>query len=149
MGDPNLVRSARKALLPTWVRILSWLCLVFLLAPVLLLHCVYWADRFTVNAYGHSSSGPPLTPLGLLLNAALFLQGVAAYGLLSGRQWGLTAAIGVCSLGLTISLYTLVEGGFSDIGAEPFILAFILVTLVRLRKRWASCPIELTADVFA
>jgi hypothetical protein len=141
MGDPY-VRFARKALLSTWLRILSWLFLVFLLAPVLLLLGVLGAENFTTNAYGLSYRGPPLATLGLLLDAVLFLHGVAAYGLLWGRQWGPTAAIGTCGLGLTISLWTFVEGGFSDIGAAPFILAFVLVALARLRRRWTRCPVE-------
>jgi len=147
MRDP-LVKLARRALLPAWLRILGWLCLVYLLVPVLVLVGLC-AEGFTCNAYGLSYSGPPFALLALLIDAVLFLHGVAAYGLLWGKSWGPPVAIAVCSVGLTISLCTLAERGFSEIGVAPFILAFVLVTLIRVRRRWATCPVELTADVFA
>jgi hypothetical protein len=121
---------------------------VYLLVPVVVLVCL-WAPSFTCNAYGLSYSGPPFALLALLIAAVQFLHGVAAYGLLWGKPWGPRVAITVCGLGLTISLCTFVDRGFSDIGVVPFILAFILVTLIRVQRRWATCPVELTADVFA
>jgi hypothetical protein len=146
MGDPKL-KLARRALLPTWPRILAWLCLVYLLVPVIILVCL-WAPAFTCNAYGLSYSGPPFALLALLIGAVQFLHGVAAYGLLWGKSWGPGVGIAVCGLGLAISLCTFVERGFSDLGIAPFILAFTLVTLTRLRGRWATCPVDVT-EVFA
>jgi hypothetical protein len=123
---------------------------MYLLVPVLLLVSVVLGVRsFSCNAYGLSYDGAPLAPLALLIDAVLFLHGVAGYGLLWGKSWGPPVAIAVCNLGLAISLYTFSERGFSDIGAAPFLLAFVLVALLRVRRRWADLPTALTAEVFA
>jgi uncharacterized membrane protein (DUF2068 family) len=69
------------------------------------------------------------------------MHGVAAYGLLRGKRWGPAVAITTCGIELAISLYALVESRFSSVGAAPVAQGLVLVSLLRLRKRWAEIEV--------
>lgn len=128
---------ARRNLLPVWLRLLCWLCLVFLAVP-LFVPLEMAAGDVHYQFYGVSYVGSPVTPGGLALAFVVFLHGVAAYGLLWSKSWGPALGIAVCGVGLAVSIHTLVAGGFSRVGPEPVVLVLILVTLLRVRRRWAE-----------
>jgi hypothetical protein len=138
MSNTSSTELARRALLPWWLRLLSWLCLLFLAIVPLFVLVTLFADQVTVNVPGRSYTGSPISPPALFMDAFLLMHGVAAYGLLWGKRWGPAVAVTLCGTGLALYLYAFVESGFSGQGAAPIVWAIVLVSLVRLEKRWTE-----------
>jgi hypothetical protein len=148
MNHVGSVKLARRELLPGWLQLLSWLSLVYLLVPALLPLFAVLPGETTASAFGLSHRGSAFAPMALLISAVLFVHGVAAFGLLWGKSWGVTAAIGVCCLGLSISLYTSAGSSSSETHFAPVIQILVLIALVRVRRRWAEAGVR-TADLAA
>lgn len=132
------VRRARREMLPGWIAFFSLPFLVFLTAPLMILGLgLFPPGSYSCEAFGLSYTGSPLAPEALAISAVLFLHGVAAFGLVTGRAWGIAAGIAAGTVGLTIAL---------GVGAcvpvdprmEPFLQVPFLIWLFRSRDRWAN-----------
>lgn len=131
----------RRLLLPTWIRFFSWLFLLLLAVPVVVLVGVFvMPDSFEAGVFGLSYVGSPLAPPALAIEAFLFFMGVAAYGLIRGRSWGLHAGLMAGVVGLGVAVFTMVASGFTTIQFEPLLQVPFIIALWRRRKAWPEGP---------
>ena len=76
----------------------------------------------------------------LVIAAVIFVNGLCAYGLLFGKDWGLNACIvfGYIGLALTVGtmVFEMIFSGSMMIRLEPIIQIPYLVKLHRLKAHW-------------
>ncbi len=130
--------TERKQLLPKWVRFFSWIFLVLLASPIILIVGMFIGDTryslFGINYYGSS-----LRPLPIFIILIMTFHGIAAYGLLWSKRWGVNVGI-ICGLvGALLSMIGMI-GAFSrgQVHFEFSIIAqlLFLIALFNVREKW-------------
>ena len=130
----------RKQLLPTWIRFFSWIFLVFLATPIAFIVAIFMGD-IHYDFYGISYYGPILHPLPIAIVIVMTLHGIAAYGLLWGRRWGVDVAISCGFIAAALSIVDMIRGfGGGKIHFNFLIIAqwIFLMTLFDIRKEWLA-----------
>jgi hypothetical protein len=128
----------RKQMLPKWVRFFSWVFLVFLASPISLIVGVFIGDMryslFGINYYGSS-----LRPLPLFIILTMTFHGIAAYGLLWSKRWGVNVGIACGLIGALLSMTGMISA-FSrgQVHFEFSIIAQVLflIALFNVRGKW-------------
>lgn len=134
-------RQLRKKLLPLWIKIFGWLFIVMAAAvPFLYVSSIVFDFSATYSMFSLEYEGHALAPMPLLISILILINGVCAYGLLLGKDWGLTACIIYGYVGLVLTLGSLVVGLFSGTGItirlEPIIQIPYLMKLHKLKALW-------------
>ena len=133
--------QARKALIPLWIKIFGWLFIVMgALVPFLYIGSLIFGFRASYTMFGLEYEGNARALMPLVISTVILINGLCAYGLLFGKDWGLTACIvfGYIGLLLTIGtmLFEIIFNGSMMIRLELIILIPYLVKLHRLKAHW-------------
>lgn len=130
----------RRALLPAWIRFFSWLFLLLSgAAPMAAVIGLGTGLPVRFALYGLRYDGSVLDPLGITLLAMILAAGTAAYGLLSGASWGISAGLLVGGVGLLTSVRTILLGSPTGVAPlDPLLLVPFLFSLMRLRRAWRT-----------
>ena len=102
-----MVSEERKQLLPRWIRFFGWIFLVFLASPIVLIVGIF-VGEMEYGLYGISYYGPALHPLPIAIVMVMTFHGVAAYGLLWGKRWGVDVGIACGLIGAAWSVASMV-----------------------------------------
>jgi len=141
------IGKERKQLLPRWIRFFGWIFLFFLASPIAFIVGIFVGDMH-YRLFGVSYYGPILHPLPIAIVILMTLHGIAAYGLLWGRRWGVDVGIACGLIGAVGSVLSMViafaQGGFrfefSLIAQSIFLMA-----LVDIRKEWLAIKDKIEA----
>ena len=140
--DRNNDKSlARKALIPLWIKIFGWLFIVMgALVPFLFIGSLIFGFSASYTMFGLEYEGNAMALMPLVIAAVIFVNGLCAYGLLFGKDWGLNACIvfGYIGLALTVGtmVFEMIFSGSMMIRLEPIIQIPYLVKLHRLKAHW-------------
>jgi hypothetical protein len=142
----------RRALLPAWIRFFSWIFLAMSAGvPVAFLVNAITGAPVTFSLYGLRHTGSSLDAPAIIIALLLILSGIAAYGLLWGRPWGLDAGLGVGILGVAASVISIgIALGQARRGPNfsfPLNIIFqvpFVIQLWRLQEAWEQSPAEPT-----
>jgi hypothetical protein len=131
----------RRALLPRWIRFFSWLFLILPVGiPITFAIATLRGAPFTFGLFGLTYTGSILGPQPLAMMGLIMASSAAAYGLLWGRDWGVTAGLAIGVVGLIAALGSI----FAYSGSRfPFELLFQIPFILKLwdiRGDWASKP---------
>lgn len=90
--------------------------------------------------FGLSSIGSPYHWGALIIQLIILANGISAFGLLFGKNWGLPACMVSGYIGLAICIFTMVVSGFATFRLELLIQIPYLVKLHKLRIDWNKTP---------
>lgn len=141
---PDSSVTTKPALPPVWIKIASWLFLIYLAVPLLAL----WQIRATggqlsISAYGLRLEGgrEPLAWI-LAIDALLFLGGLTALFLLIRRRFAYDFGIFYCAstLVFTVACHLILGAHYELSGINAIIhyslLCAFFIHLVRHRRTW-------------
>lgn len=140
--DTNNDKSqARKALIPLWIKIFGWLFIVMgALVPFLFIGSLIFGFSASYTMFGLEYEGNAKALMPLVISTVILINGLCAYGLLFGKDWGLTACIVFGYIGLLLTLGTMlfemIFNGSMMIRLEPIIQIPYLVKLHKLKAHW-------------
>ena len=140
--DRNNDKSlARKALIPLWIKIFGWLFIVMgALVPFLYICSLIFGFSASYTMFGLEYEGNAKALMPLVISTVILINGLCAYGLLFGKDWGLTACIVFGYIGLLLTLGTMlfemIFSGSMMIRLEPIIQIPYLVKLHKLKAHW-------------
>jgi hypothetical protein len=143
-GDRSVAALAaeRRKLVPRWIRLLGGLLIaVGVVVVVLSVDAALSGASVSFAVFGVVHRGPVLEVPGLLIVGLSAGIAVSAYGLISGRTWGLTAGLAAGYLVLVASTISMLESLDTlrlEVRLEPLVVIPYLVTLHRLKRRWAG-----------
>jgi hypothetical protein len=86
----------RKELLPLWIRFFSWIFLALLASPIIIAVGVVMGYT-ELSIFGIHYYGTVLRPLPIFMILIMTCHGIAAFGLLWSKRWGVNAGI-ACGL---------------------------------------------------
>ena len=131
--------TSRKQLVPIWIKIFGWFFMVaaVLIAPYMIWSFIAGAD-VAIELFGVSYAGPAAHPYAFIAFALFAFLGITAYGLLFGKDWGVTGCLVNGYLGVAICILTIVLSGGTNIRAEPIVHFFYLRRLHKIRKPWSD-----------
>jgi hypothetical protein len=131
----------RRALLPLWIKIFTWLFLFCGAAAVVGAVFMLFGFSFQVALYGLQSNEVSLTAL--IVTMLFLLKGVAAIGLWRQRDWGVNVAIVDAVLGIAVCAFMMVvypflvdNGAGFQIRLELALLIPYLMKLYNIRPTW-------------
>lgn len=135
--DANPVEVRRWQQVPTWIRFFGWL---FMLKGAFIALYFLWAvvtgHSLTYTVAGNTYEGGVFSLVPLLVFGMVWFGGVAAYGLLFGKRWGLPACFIYGYVELSHVIYNMVAGTRSLDILQLVILIIFLRTLHKLRHSW-------------
>jgi hypothetical protein len=137
----NDTSQARKALIPLWIKIFGWLFIVMgALVPFLYIGSLIFGFSASYAMFGLEYEGNAKALMPLVISTVILINGLCAYGLIFGKDWGLSACIvfGYIGLALTLGsmLFEVIFNGSMMIRLEPIIQIPYLVKLNRLKAQW-------------
>ena len=137
LGPSTELGRARRNVLPTWIKVFSWMFLLIGGAvPMVVVVGLIRRTTISVALFGFQYSGSALDLEGLLLAGMLAGCGVTAYGLLWGRSWGQFAAIATGWAGLALCIASVFVRPGLNIPLEPFLLIPFVVAMHRRKAAW-------------
>lgn len=140
--DMNNDKSlARKTLIPLWIKIFGWLFIVMgVLVPFLYIGSLIFGFSASYTMFGLEYEGNAKALMPLVISTVILINGLCAYGLLFGKDWGLTACIVFGCIGLLLTLGTMlfemIFNGSMMIRLEPIIQIPYLVKLHKIKAHW-------------
>ena len=131
--------TTRKQLVPIWIKVFGWFFMVVaaLMAPYMIWSIIAGTD-IEMELFGVSYAGPAANPYAFIVFALFAFLGFTAYGLLFGKDWGVTGCLVNGYLGLGICILTMILSGGTNIRAEPIVHFFYLRRLHKIRKPWIT-----------
>ncbi len=130
----------RKQLLPKWIRFFCWIFLPLLASPIILILGLYVGDM-EYSLFGLNYYGPSLRPLPIFMILMLSLHGIAAYGLLWSKKWGIDVGISCGLIGAALSIIAMI-GAYSKgrvhFEFSVFLQILFLMSLFRIRQKWLA-----------
>jgi hypothetical protein len=140
------MKTTETPLPPTWIKVFSWLFLVFLLMPLFALwQIIDTGTQLGVSAFGLELKGgqDPLIWM-LAIEAVLFLAALTGLFIVTKREFAYGFGIIYCitAIGLTVPAHFVVGdwdgAAWSNISLQyPLLIAF-LVHLIRNRQNWKN-----------
>jgi hypothetical protein len=103
-----------------------------------MLYSVVAHVSMSLTLFGFSHQGPALDAQSLIIAALMAANGVAAFGLISGRSWGVEGGIlvGVAGLVMVIASIFVSDAPGLHIPLEPLFQIPFIWTLIGLRTKW-------------
>jgi len=93
----------RRALLPTWIKVFTWIFLIFgILTPFCLVLGIV-GYQFNLSLYGMDTM-QPITLIGILIMSLFALKGTVAFGLWTEKIWAVNLAIIDAIIGIVICI---------------------------------------------
>lgn len=141
LDTSNVKLQARKALIPLWIKIFGWLFIAMgALVPFVYIGSLTFGFSASYTMFGLGYEGNAAALMPFLISIIFLINGLCAFGLLFGKDWGLTACIvfGYIGLLLTIGtmLFEIIFNGSMMIRLDPIIQIPYLVKLHRLKVYW-------------
>ncbi len=134
---PAELVAYRQSLIPKWIKVFGWIFVAFsILVPVIAIYSAITSSQMSSQLYGLSYSGGAFDFWSLVIQSLFVFCGISAYGLLSGKGWGLTLCIVNGYVGVVICLYVLIMSNFSNIRLELLVQFFYLKHLHSIRSMW-------------
>lgn len=130
----------RKTLIPLWIKIFSWIFLVFgFFTPIILVAGIFMTN-VSLSLYGLQAY-TPYSLIGGFITAVFMLKGIVAYGILKREEWAVKLGIIDAVLGITVCMailiYQVVSGSFSFRG-ELLLLIPYLIKLLKIKDDWQT-----------
>ena len=132
----------RRKLLPWWIRLFTWLFLLF--GAIVPFGLIFGSlgMKFEISLYGIETNDP-LTIIGLSLVGLYLIKGIIAYGLWWEKDWvikpaKLDAIIGIVICTFMTFIYPFMDGisGEFSFRGELLILIPYLIRLGKIEKEW-------------
>lgn len=134
--NPQQDDLRRKALVPLWIRVFGWLYMgVGLAGAFYFIAAATVGHTTTYNFYGVVYEVGVLAPIPMLILSFLMAGGVAAFGLLYGKRWGLAACF-TYGYFLLASFVACVIIGYDISLLRVIVLILFLRSLHKLRAAW-------------
>ena len=138
----QLKHKRRKDLLPWWIKIFSWIFLIFgAIAPLGLLFGIL-GNTFEISLYGFETK-EPISIIGISMILIFLFKGFTAYSLLQEKNWaiilGITDAVVGIILCSFIMIYPLIisDAGMSlTFRLELLLLIPYLLKLLKIKPDW-------------
>jgi hypothetical protein len=127
----------RKELIPKWIKVFGWIFIVLgVVAPILFISSLIFGFSTSYMMFGLEYEGTAFSLMPLIICSIILVNGVCAYGLLFGKDWGLLACIIYGYIGLAITIGTMFFGSGFIIRLEPIAQIPYLIKLHKLRSCW-------------
>lgn len=133
----SAILQRRRALLPLWIKIFTWIFLATGAIAMLILIAGVFGIQGRLSIYGFSSS-EAFSPTGLLLAAIFVSKGLVAYGLWMEKEWAVPAARIDAIIGIVICVGQMIVSPF--LGNSGFIVSLrlelvaLIPYLIKMRK---------------
>lgn len=133
--------QARKALIPLWIKIFGWLFIVMgAFVPFLYVGSLIFGFSSSYTMFGLEYEGNAKALMPLIISTVILINGLCAYGLIFGKDWGLSACIVFGYIGLALTLGTMLfEVIFNDsmmVRLDPILQIPYLFKLHKLKAHW-------------
>jgi hypothetical protein len=128
----------RKQLLPEWIRFFCWISLVLLLSPISLIVGLF-LGKMQYYLFGIEYYGSPVHPLPIFIVLIMTLHGIAAYGLLWGKRWGVSLGITCSIIGAILSVVGMIsafKAGQTHFELSIILQVLFLIALYNIREKW-------------
>jgi hypothetical protein len=144
--NENLLK--RAALIPTWIKVFSWIFLVLgAIAPLAFIAGLL-GFTFKTSLYGLESNAPT-SVLGICLIILFLVKGITAFGLLKEKDWAIKLGIADASTGIAICVGVMVYQAiyFSSISIRLELIALIpyFIKLKAIKNTWETWRISVEA----
>ncbi|MGA4606301.1 hypothetical protein [Pseudoalteromonas maricaloris] len=127
-------KEYRKALVPTWIKVFGWIFIVMgALVPFFYLTSLFFGFSASYMMFGLEYEGPAFALMPLSISTIILINGICAYGLLFGKEWGLNACLVFGYIGLFITIATMFIGSGLVIRLEPIIQIPYLIKLHKIK----------------
>jgi len=132
---------ARNALIPLWIKFFGWLFIVMGgLVPLFFFGSLIFGLSASYTMFGLGYEGSAMALMPLIISTIILINGLCAYGLLFGKDWGLNACIVFGYIGLLLTLGTMlfemIFNGSMMIRLDPIIQIPYLFKLHKLKAHW-------------
>ncbi|CAM2069793.1 hypothetical protein SCOR_30740 [Sulfidibacter corallicola] len=139
--DVDEIAAVRKALLPMWIVIFSWLFLIVGVGTALIwLFSAISGGQFSSSFFGFEASAPAFHPYSLGLLGLYTYAAALAGGLLLKLRWAPKAGILWCLVGSTMCIISTVLSQFTVFRLEILVLIAFLIKLKAIRPVWENGP---------
>lgn len=126
----NKVR--RKDLLPWWIKVFSWIFLVFGALGILGIVCGILGYQIALSFFGLATKDP-FSMDGIVIIGLLLFKAIVSYGLLWEQGWAVVAGIIDAILGILICIIMVF---YSSYRLELVFLIPYLIRLLKIRSQW-------------
>ncbi len=100
--------QSRKALIPRWIKIFGWLFIVMgTIVPFTYIGSLIFGFSASYTIFGLEYEGNAMALMPLIISIVMLINGLCAFGLLFGKDWGLRACIVFGYLGVALCLGTM------------------------------------------
>jgi hypothetical protein len=138
-------KKRRRQLLPWWMKVFSWIFMVFGGLAVLGFLLGLLGITFQLQLYGLETN-EPVSLLGLGLTAIFLIKGAAAFGLWMEKDWAINVGMLDAILGLVICTFMMFvsplidqQSGFRfTIRLELILLIPYVIALRNLKPKWEA-----------
>ncbi len=126
----------RKKLIPTWIRIFSWIFFCFgLIVPVGIIIGLLGSD-FSMALYGFETNDI-FSITGITIAVLFLLKGIVAYGLLWSKDWAVKLAMADSIIGILLCIYSMVFLSFT-LRLELIALIPYLIKMKKISADWEA-----------
>jgi hypothetical protein len=132
----------RKKLLPWWMKVFSWIFLLFgVIAPITLVAGIA-GYKIDLSIYGLATN-EPLSLIGILIIFIFALKGIVSLGLLQQKDWAVKLGIVDAVLGTAICVFLMSYSLYNSEIRFSFRLELVLLTpyfikLLKIKFPWDS-----------
>lgn len=135
----------RSKLVPTWIKVIGWIFVALGFVSFLAIFpLIFGVDvDVSLNLFGLVYDGANFNTDFVLVSGLYLYFAVSAFGLLKGKDWGLSACIANGYIGIAVCIYVMISGlsnGYINIRLEPIIQLFYLWRLYKIRPQWNQLP---------
>lgn len=131
--------TRRIKLIPVWVKIFSWIFIVFGCAVIIGLVYAMLGNTFELSIYGFDTLAP-FSLVGIGIMFVFILKGLVAFGLLKEKDWAIKLGYTDAVLGIAACcfamIYPLVVSGNFSFRLELIVLIPYLIKLDKIKKEW-------------
>lgn len=134
--------TRRRDLLPVWIKIFTWIFMVFgMIAPIAIVLGLSGTE-FTLSLYGLETY-QPISVLGLTILSLFIIKTIVAVGLWTEKSWAITLAIYDAIAGIAVCVFTMavlpfiMKNGLNiNFRLELLILIPYLIKLYKIKPLW-------------
>ena len=139
-GGQTFVR--RRSLLPVWIKIFTWIFLIFGVAAPFALMFGLLGIHFQLSLYGLETNDP-ISLIGLFLIGIFLYKGITAFGLWMEKSWAIIAGQIDAVLGIVVCIFVMFINPFLNsfkinIRLELLLLIPFLIKLGKIKKDWLN-----------
>jgi len=97
----------RRDLLPTWIKVFTWIFLIFgAIAPLVPIMGIMGVG-FNLSLYGLETMNP-ISLIGIFITCLFALKGVVAFGLWTEKEWAVNFAIIDAIIGIIVCVFVMI-----------------------------------------